>query len=319
MSLIYQALKQTEQRSTASPATVVRQASVAPAGRSQGVRWYRHPAALGLLMVTAGGVAGVGANGWLSGSAAPDTGAAHSAQIQVAAAVDGGNMLPRGTPAGMPLDRLPTAELPLPTVSPQLKLAYALPQAVTPAGPAEVPSSTIAARAAAPAEPAGAKEAAPALLPPSPDAASTPVPVTSAVDIKVRQASVATGAGASANVADLFESLNRALANRDQSVAQSHLTSIQSRLPESSVARLRAEAWFAHQTGDADGASQLYRRLLAKLPGDEQTSLNLASVEKTRQQPGAAKEVLSRALQHNPTSSGLRAAMSQLAQSEGVR
>ncbi len=315
MSLIYQALKQTEQRSTALPATVVRQASVAPAGRGQAVSWYRHPVARGLIMVVAGGLVGMGINGWLNASPAPAIGVAPSTRIPVVAPVDAAFALPRGEPVEMPLDRLPTAELPLPTVSPQLKLSHALPQAQTPAASTRVAAPAVAAKPAAPSEPTGVQAAAAAVAP----ASSTPSPVASAVDIKVRQPGVLTGAAASETVADLFDSLNRALASRDHALAQGHLAAIQSRLPESSVARLRAEAWFAHQTGDADGASQLYRRLLAKLPGDEHTSLNLASVEKRRQQPDVAKEVLSRALQHNPTSPGLREALSQLAQSESGR
>lgn len=315
MSLIYQALKQTEQRSTALPATVVRQASVTPAGRGQAARWYRHPVARGLIMVAAGGLLGMGINGWLNATPAPAIGVAPSPRVPVVAPVDAAFALPRGEPAEMLLDRLPTAELPLPTVSPQLKLSLALPQAETPAASTRVAAPAVAAKPAAPAEPTGVQAAAAAVAP----ASSTPSPVTSAVDIKVRQPGVLTGAAASETVADLFDSLNRALASRDQTLAQGHLAAIQSRLPESSVARLRAEAWFAHQTGDADGASQLYRRLLSKLPGDEHTSLNLASVEKRRQRPDVAKEVLSRALQHNPASSGLREALSQLAQSESGR
>lgn len=317
MSLIYQALKQTEQRSTALPATVVRQASVAPAGRGQAVRWYRHPVARGLIMVAAGGLVGMGINGWLNASPAPAIGLAPSSRVPVVAPVDAAFALPRGEPVEMPLDRLPTAELPLPTVSPQLKLSLALPQAETPAASTRVAAPAVAAKPAAPAEPTGVQAAAAAVA--VAPASSTLSPVASAVDIKVRQPGVLTGAAASETVADLFDSLNRALASRDHALAQGHLAAIQSRLPDSSVARLRAEAWYAHQTGDADGASQLYRRLLAKLPGDEHTSLNLASVEKRRQQPDVAKEVLSRALQHNPTSSGLREALSQLAQSESGR
>lgn len=315
MSLIYQALKQTEQRSTALPATVVRQASVAPAGRGQAVRWYRHPVARGLIMVAAGGLIGMGINGWLNASPAPAIGDAASTLIPVVARVDAAFAPPRGEPVDMPLDRLPTADLPLPTLSPQLKLSLALPQVEIPAASTRVAAPAVAAKPAAPAEPTGVQAAAAAVAP----ASSTPSSVASAVDIKVRQPGVLTGAAASETVADLFDSLNRALASRDHTLAQGHLAAIQSRLPDSSVARLRAEAWYAHQTGDADGASQLYRRLLTKLPGDEHTSLNLASVEKRRQQPDVAKEVLSRALQHNPTSSGLREALSQLAQSESGR
>lgn len=267
-------------------------------------------------MVAAGGLVGMGINGWLNASPAPAIGVAPSTRIPVVAPVDAAFTLPRGEPVEMPLNRLPTAELPLPTVSPQLKLSLALPQAQTPAASTRVAAPAVAAKPAAPAEPTGVQAA---VAPASASASSTPSPVASAVDIKVRQPGVLTGAAASETVADLFDSLNRALASRDHALAQGHLAAIQSRLPDSSVARLRAEAWYAHQTGDADGASQLYRRLLAKLPGDEHTSLNLASVEKRRQQPDVAKEVLSRALQHNPTSSGLREALSQLAQSESGR
>jgi predicted Zn-dependent protease len=99
-------------------------------------------------------------------------------------------------------------------------------------------------------------------------------------------------------------------------LAQTQLQGIQAMLPESSVARLRAESWFAHQTGDVDSASRIYRRLLEKVPGDELSSVNLAAIEKKRQRPDQAKEVLAKALRQNPSSSVLRSAIDQLAQSE---
>jgi tetratricopeptide (TPR) repeat protein len=114
----------------------------------------------------------------------------------------------------------------------------------------------------------------------------------------------------------LFDALNQALERQDKALAQTKLQGIQSQLAESSVARLRAESWFAHQTGDLDNASRIYRRLLEKMPGDELTSVNLASIEKKRQRPDEAKAVLAKALRQNPSSGVLRSAVEQLAQSE---
>ncbi|MCY1550769.1 hypothetical protein D9M68_870440 [compost metagenome] len=114
----------------------------------------------------------------------------------------------------------------------------------------------------------------------------------------------------------LFDALNQALAGHDVDAARRQLQAIQARLPESSVARLRAEAWFAHQTDDLDGAQRLYRRLLDKLSGDEHASLNLAAIEKKRQRFDQAKDVLAKSLRQNPNSAVLRTAVDQLARSE---
>jgi hypothetical protein len=74
------------------------------------------------------------------------------------------------------------------------------------------------------------------------------------------------------NLADVFEALNRELGKPDKSEAQIHLKKIQNALPASSIARLRAEAWFEYQQGRMEAARVIYQKILARLPGDEQAS-----------------------------------------------
>ncbi len=121
------------------------------------------------------------------------------------------------------------------------------------------------------------------------------------------------------NMAVVFDRFNRALAEQDHGQARTHLDTIQANLPPTSLARWRAEAWFAQQTGDLDRARETYLGLLDKLPGDENATLNLVTIEHRLQHPERARVVLERSLRHNPDSVALRAAVERLNQSGVAR
>lgn len=328
MSLIYQALKQTEQQ---APAAVVASASAAapravPAVPPAAPGRLRAPLLLGAVVAGAGIVAGL-----LLSQREPVAGVATaavpSAPVAVAPApaevpsqpTAGVPPLPTAAlPAAAPgaVAALPVAEAPLPTVPPRLMLSTSLSvrPAATEAAPAvTAPPAAVPASPAAVPAPTPAPAAAPAAAQPVSQARPAPAEVT------VRATGGTTESASNEDISELFDGLNRALEARDEAQAQRHLQGIRNRLPEGSLARLRAEGWHAYRTGDAERAQRVYRRLLEKLPGDENASLTLASIERQGQRPDQAREVLARSLRHNPNSAMLRSALDQASQSEATR
>jgi tetratricopeptide (TPR) repeat protein len=303
VSLIYQALKQSEQQSTASPSLVAKRSVAASvAGNKPGTR-LRTPFGLGLMIAAAGVLVGYLLN---QGFATPSSALASQPTAFPSGTLAGLYDLPdRPSPDTEAMGLLPRADTPLPTAAPRLQLALALsPELKKTRGSSEPLAS-------------GHTAITPASRPVEPTPVAIPVPPQEpAVAITTGTAEAAKIQPSTEGVRALFDALNQALALQDNALAQSKLQGIQTMLPESSVARLRAESWFAHQTGDLDGASRIYRRLLERLPGDELASVNLASIEKKQQRPDRAKDVLAKALRQNPSSSVLRSAIEQLAQSE---
>ncbi len=306
MSLIYQALKQTEQQAAPSQPSGRRWTGVAtPAPARRG--WNPMPALWGVVIAAVAVLAGWMVSLTLATQHGPSAAPAQvPSQVPVpvvptvqgrAAMVPSAPLAPAPVSAArvaLPEVALPKADLPLPTASPRLALSRAL---AAPAAPAQKPQGTQSVEdARPPAEPAAGKKGA---------AASSPAPASAPVSQPTPD-----------ELPALFDALNQALAGHDVDTARRQLQAIQARLPESSVARLRAEAWFAHQTDDLDGAQRLYRRLLDKLSGDEHASLNLAAIEKKRQRFDQAKDVLAKSLRQNPNSAVLRTAVDQLARSE---
>ena len=311
MSLIYQALKQTEQQAAPSQQSGRRWTGVAtPAPARRG--WNPVPTLWGLVIA-----AGAVLAGWVVSLAlaAPRGPSAPPAPAPVVPAAQDsvGALLPAPVaPAPVSAARadpsewaLPKADRPLPTAPPGLALSRAL---SVPAGAAKASAPPVAA-------PAQKAQNTPNVQDPRPPAE----PVTGK-----KEAAESPHAAESAPVSQpapdelpaLFDALNHALAGHDVDTARQQLQAIQAKLPASSVARLRAEAWFAHQTDDLDGAQRLYRRLLDKLSGDEHASLNLAAIERKRQRFDQAKDVLTKSLRQNPNSAVLRTAVDQLARSE---
>lgn len=313
MSLIYQALQQMQQQGAALPAPgTPAPPRGRPATRQRLPLWLRHGAiGRGLFLAALGTLLGAGLSQWLAPARTPPAplGAAPAAA-------------PAQAPAAVPapaLAALPRAAPQRPVFTGPLRPTYAL---QLPAAASAAPDRPQPAPRAAPAAPAAAAataapaaaEAVPARLAGVPQqpvlAAAAPVEQAAPLVLPspaetVQQPFLAT--------ADLFESLNRALAESQPQAARQHLTQIQARLPPASLARWRAEAWFAHQGGDLEGAARIYRQLLLKLPGDEHTAVNLASIEKRRGRLDDARAVLSGALRQQPASSLLRQALEQLA------
>lgn len=314
MSLIYQALKQSEQRVSASPAPAPRAARTPPsAGNTPGPR-VRHTLGLGVVIAVGGVLAGYLLKQGIAAPRAPMSPEPAPMAAHATAQERGPERLPVNAdqPGELPRAEAASADLPLPTAGPKLRLALALPMAAKPALPAPEAATKSAQNAETVATPPP-----PATSPAASAVASTSetAPIAS-VEVTAKAAGAVQATRSNDDVRMLFEALNQALENHDTSLAQSKLSGIQSRLPASSVARLRAEAWFAHQTGDVDNAGRIYRQLLEKIPGDEMTSINLAAIERKRQRPELAKEVLAKALRQNPGSKSLRSAVEQLAQSE---
>lgn len=324
MSLIYQALKQTEQE---APAAVVASAAGAaprtvPVVPPAASGLLRGPLLLGAVVASAGIVAGlllsqrepaagVAANAAPSAPAAVAPAPADMPPLPTAPVAPLPVAAPDASPASVPgaLAALPLAEPPLPTVPPRLTLSTSL--SVRPAAATTESTPAVAPPPAAVSAPVPGAAPAPA----QPVSQARPAPV----EVTVRATGGATEGASNEDISELFDGLNRALEARDEAQAQRHLQGIRNRLPEGSLARLRAEGWHAYRTGDAERAQRVYRRLLEKLPGDENASLTLASIERQGQRPDQAREVLARSLRHNPNSTVLRAALDQASQTEATR
>lgn len=313
MSLIYQALQQTAEQATSRPsAEKPPLSSPQAAPKAVGGRG-RHMVLVGAAMAGAGVLGGFFISQWGGAQARPvpapaPVGAA--ALLAKPSAVDSIYAAEPAAPAPGEAS-LPRMEAPLPTASPSLILTYALPVAVPAPAPAKAVVKPVApaAATAAPADPV----AVPALMP----AVKEPAAV---VPAKPASAPVSSApAAAPDDLSERFEGMNHALDNKDDATARRHLQAIQAQLPATSVARLRAEAWFAYQSGDLSSAQRTYRRLLDRLPGDEQAALTLASIEKKSARPEQARDILSRSLRVNPGSAPLRSAMDQLAASEAPK
>ncbi|MFP8777628.1 tetratricopeptide repeat protein [Hydrogenophaga sp. RWCD_12] len=313
MSLIYQALKQNEQQApvtvvVGAPSPAAPPAVVAPAPSAAG--WMRRSMLLGGLLLGGGVLAGL-LLGQRSGSApspVPAPAPAASVAPPAAVAVVEPPPLPKAAvvaaaPASVPAPA-PTL-VPAPAVAPVAAVAnpqaVALPKAEPPL-PTVGPRLTLSTTLSAQPVPATA---------PEPKAAPATRPANVEVSVKSGNPVPEPAGTAGMDVAELFDGLNRALDTRDEATASRNIQAIRVRLPESSLARMRAEGWYAFRNGDLEKAQRFYRRLLDKLPGDENASLALASIERQEQRPDQAREVLSRSLKANPGSTVLRSALDQ--------
>lgn len=289
MSLIYQALQQTAQRESTSRAAAVQvsrppPALLAPTGLGNAGAKPLLATATVTVLVCVGLLGAFFVGRWL----APGAEALASAKPG-ADKTQGFNATQVTVPwytgqqgvAAAP--DLPLAE-PLPTASPRLTLTYALPVA---------------------------QRQQPGVVAPDVGASvesKLPVPAPSPTTVAEEE-----------DLSERFTSMNEALENRDSVSARNHLRVIQSLLPANSVARLRAEGWYAYQSGDNAAAQRAYRNLLERLPADEHVAVTLASLEKKAQRLDQAREILSKSLKHNPGSSTLRAALDQLASVDNIK
>jgi|JI6StandDraft_1071083.scaffolds.fasta_scaffold18116_4 thioredoxin-like negative regulator of GroEL len=95
----------------------------------------------------------------------------------------------------------------------------------------------------------------------------------------------------------------------DLAKAQVELRSIQTKTRSSDTVRVRAEAWFDLSSGNIAAAKAAYRSLLVRHPGDEEASINLASLEAAGNDRDAARTILAEAFRKNPSSDALRNAL----------
>lgn len=313
MSLIYQALQQTAEQATSRPSAEKPPLPLPQAAPKVAGGRGRQMALVGAAMAGAGLLGGFFISQWGGAEARtlPVPAPAGAALLAQPSAVDRiyGASAEAATPANGPAS-LPRMEAPLPTASPSLTLTYALPVAAQTPAPAKAAAKPVAPAAAVPADPAPVSMPAPAAK----------EPPTAAVLAKPAPAPVTHAAPAAPDdLSERFEGMNQALDSKDEPTARRHLQAIQAQLPATSVARLRAEAWFAYQSGDLNSAQRTYRRLLDRLPADEQSALTLAAIEKKSARPDLARDVLSKSLRHNPGSAPLRSAMDQLAAGEAPK
>ena len=101
----------------------------------------------------------------------------------------------------------------------------------------------------------------------------------------------------------------QAMKANDLVVAGEQLKALQVKMPAGILSRLRAEAWFALRSGQDATARQAYRDILEQSPGDEEASVNLASIEARADRREVARQVLNDALRRNPDSDVLHHAV----------
>ena len=153
--------------------------------------------------------------------------------------------------------------------------------------PGRFPRALVGALLAATALAVGAAE--PARTAPGDDAAKAPAPARAATKAAAPPAAPAPSPLASASgevdpraVARRVADFDRALRAGDFALAKSTLDAIAAMLPERSLTLLRLQAWYAHRSGDADGAMALYGEVLQRLPQDRNAAINLAMLEAER-------------------------------------
>jgi len=108
-----------------------------------------------------------------------------------------------------------------------------------------------------------------------------------------------------------FARLVTAMKEGRDSDAERELAALRERLPAGSLGLLRAQAWFDLRGGRDAAAASGYRAILERMPGDEEASINLASIQSRQNKPEEARATLDTALRLQPDSSALRAALGQ--------
>ncbi len=312
MSLIHQALRDMDPPLAADAAALAPRAAPAPA------RGRRGPL---LALVAALAVAGAGVAGWhalrtdrpLPAAAAP----AATPPAVIASAVA----------APLPPAPAASAQAPLPSASPAPAVADAtaapvpVPTAVTAAVAAPVNAPVVDTATAVPAPvPAPVRASAQASTQSSTErprasrAAAHPTH-PSPVHPAAARVSVSPAAPASAPAAmpveQRFNAFLQAMRTGDLAGAGQHLAALRRELPPGSVSLLRAEGWHALAGGDASAAARIYQDILDRLPGDEEASINLASIEARRDRAESARRILADAVRLHPESESLKAALAR--------
>ncbi len=288
MSLIHQALRDMEPPLAADAALLAPRAAPAPS------RSRRVPV---LALVAALAVAAAGAAGWYALNAGRPP-AARTASVAPPPAI-----IPTAAAASLQsaLVAQPqpaSALLPVP----QPRERAALPAPVRVADAATVPDPPPARPAA---EPTRSVRPAHAPVQATP-VQSSPLRTTAAA----RPMAVAPPPAAMP-VEQRFNAFLQAMRTGDMPGAGQHLAALRRDLPPGSVSLLRAEGWYALAGGDADAAARIYQDLLDRLPGDEEASINLASIEARRQRGEAARKILADAVRVHPESESLKSALAR--------
>lgn len=102
--------------------------------------------------------------------------------------------------------------------------------------------------------------------------------------------------------AQLFSEFSAALAANDLPRGKRLLDELSKSLPAHSLSLVRAQAWYAVKSGDQAAANRLYREILDRLPGDENASLNLASLEARAGHAAEAYALVNDVMQRDPDS-----------------
>ncbi len=316
MSLIHQALRDMDPPLAADAAALAPRAAPAPA------RGRRGPL---LALVAALAVAVAGLAGWhalrtgrpLAAAAAPTATPPAVIASAVAAplppapaslAASAQAPLPSASPAPGLADATAPTTTAAPVNAPVVATAPALPAPVLQADATPVPRPAPA-RAFAQASTQSSTER------PRASRAATLPAHPSPVHPAAARVAVSPAAPASAPAAmpveQRFNAFLQAMRTGDLAGAGQHLAALRRELPPGSVSLLRAEGWHALAGGDASAAARIYQDILDRLPGDEEASINLASIEARRDRAESARRILADAVRLHPESESLKAALAR--------
>jgi TolA-binding protein len=109
----------------------------------------------------------------------------------------------------------------------------------------------------------------------------------------------------------LFARFVAAMRDGQTEGAENVLAALGRKLPAGSLGLLRAQAWFDLQSGRDHAAADIYSKILERLPGDEESAINLASIQSRQQKHEEARATLDASLRLQPDSAALRAALAQ--------
>lgn len=317
MSLIHDALKQMDRPGTPDAThaeTDVKGFPLAPVARR---RNGFVPVVIAFVAVVAAG--GVAYAGWKMTGNAPTASTVAVAPAAPATAV--------ALPVVATLSPTPTPALvsaPLPTPAPDV-VVVAVAEVPVPAAvtlPA-VPSPAVSSSTAMPALPVPKAPSMAAVVPTkaAPARVAAPAPVRSRpVEVKaakvvdtatpaVPRAAVVASAADPVSSEQHFSLFLEAMRIKNTAAAESQLVALRRQLTRSSISLVRAEAWFAYSRGDTVTARREYQEVIERLPGDEEASINLASIEAAQKQTELARQILSDALRVNPESETLKSTL----------
>lgn len=108
-----------------------------------------------------------------------------------------------------------------------------------------------------------------------------------------------------------FTNFVAAMKDGRTSDAETQLAALKERLPAGSPGLLRAQAWFDLRAGRDAAAADSYRAILDRMPGDEESAINLASIQVRQNKTEEARATLDAAFRLQPDSTALRGALAK--------